>query len=172
MTLLEIKKQAALLLGISTNFTTPTVENMAIDKCAKIIVEEVSEQYVDVKHIEKVFAHSGKIFYNDLSKKVKSIAVVKRNGQAVKFNEYSTFFTVDKDGEYEVKYNYFPYVEDGIELDFPPRFTTHILGLGIAGEYCFRKGLIDEAEDFRRRFLTALTNVTNTKKSYKIKVVR
>ena len=100
------------------------------------------------------------------------IAVVKRNGQAVKFNEYSTFFTVDKDGEYEVKYNYFPTIEDGIELDLPPRFTTHILGLGIAGEYCFRKGLIDEAEDFRRRFLTALTNVTNTKKSYKIKVVR
>ncbi|MBO5304485.1 MAG: hypothetical protein J6A99_02290 [Clostridia bacterium] len=172
MTLLDIKKHAALLLGISTNFTTPTVENLAIDTCAKIIVEEVSEQYVDVKHIEKAFARSGKIFYNDLSKKVKSIAVVKRNGQAVKFNEYSTFFTVDKDGEYEVKYNYFPTIEDGIELDIPPRFTTHILGLGIAGEYCFRKGLIDEAEDFRRRFLTALTNVTNTKKSYKIKVVR
>ena len=171
MTLLEIKQQAASLLGISTNFNATTVETVAIDKCAKIIINEVSEQYVDVKHVEKVFAYGGKIYYKDLSKKVKSIAVVKYNDKAVKFNEYAMFFTVEKEGEYEVKYNYVPIVEEDIELDFPPRFTTNILALGVAGEYCFRKGLIDEAEDFRKRFFIGLNNVTNTKKSYKIKVV-
>ena len=140
---------------------------------ANMIYQELTTEYAHLKHKEKLFFEDGRVYYSSFSKKVKDILGVYVNSQSVPFKVYPLYMEAEVDGFAEVKYIYHA---DDLELDdeviLPPQYTAYVLANGVASEYFYRSGLIDEAIFYKNRYDTAILNLSRPRKSIIVKKKR
>lgn len=138
--------------------------------CANTIYQELVELYIDLKNKEKIIISDGKILYSTFSKRIKDILSIYKNGIKQTFRLYPLFIEIEEKGEVDVKYTYLPEnlsLEDDLVL--PPPYTENMLAMGIASEYFYRSGLIDEAIFYKNRFDNALLNLSRKRSSFELK---
>ncbi|HKL74389.1 MAG TPA: hypothetical protein VJ903_05835 [Clostridia bacterium] len=143
-------------------------------RCGNMIYLELIEEYVRLKEEEEITFVDGKADFSSFSKLVKDVISVQKDGVNVSFSVYPNFVTTDScSGKATVKYVY-----HGEELDvndnviLPPQFTPYVLANGVASEYFYRSGLIDEAAFYKNRYDTSIINLTRKQKSIELKVKR
>ena len=172
MTLKKILEKAALLCGVSVDFTETGTEQSLFLNAARDVLMRLSGEYCTLKHTETLSATGGAIPYSSFTKTVKRVLSVQKNGEKAEYEEESAGVRVDADGAYEVTYAYLVDAPDFLhDVDVPPRYNLYLLALGVAGEYCYFKGMYEEGRRYEERFLTALNNVSEHK-SVTLKAVR
>lgn len=160
MTLRNIMEKAAVLLGINVDFDNAGEEENFLIECGKETLSALTGEYTDIKTTEKVASSNKRIYYYSLTNDVKRVIYVESRGNKIRFKEFSDFITVPADGEYDVVYSYNLKLRSiTSEIELPPRFSVNILAVGVAGEYCFRKGYYNEAEAYGKRYESALKNI-------------
>lgn len=141
-------------------------------KCADMIYQELTAEYAKLKHQEKIWFEKGRAYYAAFSKKVKDITSVceDRSGRKVCFKIRPFCVEADINGYATVNYLYHP-DEAGMddELELPPQYTPHVLALGVASEYFYRQGLIEEALFYRNRYDVALLNLSRRRQGITLK---
>ena len=166
MTLRDIVSKAALMIGVIVDFSAQGEEQTLFTLAGKDLLLRVSGELADVRAKEKVYSNNGTIPYSALSKSVKRVISVKKDGVVKKFFETSAGVEVEEDGLYEVVYSY---LIDNVNLastvDLPPRFNVYVLATGTVSDYCLKKGLYAEGQLFDERFVKALKNATEDPKS-------
>ncbi len=174
MILKDILVKAAEIIGDGDiDFDQPEAKTEKLISCGKMIYAELCEEYVHLKHKEKLYVTDGRIYYSDFSKDVKDVMKIKKHETVVPFTLYPLFLAADVEGEVEVSYVYHPEeptLED--ELDLPPAFTPAVLAVGVASEYFYRSGLIDEAVFYKNRYDNSLLNLTRKRGYVKLKYRR
>lgn len=172
MNLRQILEKATENLSLSIDLTEPNSENALLISCGNAIISQLVEEYIDVKKVETVISVDKKIPYAELKESVKNVYAIKANGKSVKFHEYADHIAVDKDATYEITYSYV-LGEKGLDdvIVIPPKYTVNILAVGVAGEYAYRKGFLEEGRELRTRYLIALKNLEKTAKSVRLKEV-
>lgn len=170
----DILVKAAEIIGDSDfDFEEPETKTEKLISCGKMIYAELCEEYVHLKHKETLNVTDGRIYYSDFTKDVKDVMTVKKNETVLPFTLYPLFLAVATEGDAEVSYVYHPEeptLED--ELDLPPTFTASILAVGVASEYFYRSGLIDEAVFYKNRYDNSLLNLTRKRGYVKLKYRR
>ncbi len=133
--------------------------NRLID-CGNSVYAEIAGQYVHLKTVEPIEFSDGRAYYTDFGFPVREILSVKDNRGEVPFEMTPTYVAAKAAGTVEVRYVYHP-LPAGLEDDLllPPQYTEHIVAQGIAAEYCYRTGLVDEAMFYQARFESAVTNI-------------
>lgn len=158
----DILVKAAEIIGDSDiDFDQPEEKTEKLISCGKMIYTELTEEYVHLKHRENLQVTDGRIYYSEFTKPVKDVMKVKKDGVVLSFTVYPIFLAVEAEGEVEVSYVYHaeePTLEE--ELDLPPTFTSSVLAVGVASEYFYRTGLIDEAVFYKNRYDNSLLNLT------------
>lgn len=166
MILKNVLIKAASLVGEDVDFDASGDEQTLFIECGKDAVLRVSGEFADVRIRQKAVSTGGLIPYSALNKNVKRVIKVVTNDGKQPFIEESDGIKVGFDGEADVTYAY--YAEPtglSSEIDLPPRFGLNMLALGVAGEYCYRKGFYKEGEIYDKRFAAALANATRDAKS-------
>lgn len=163
MTLQDIIERTAAIIGVEESaLNMPTqIYNKIRDSVVTVYTELITE-FVPLRTKEKVNISGGKLFYEDLTYRVREILAIKTSVGRLKFNEYPEYVQTDNyDGEAEIEYLY--YTVPAVNTDrliLPPQFTEYVLAVGAAAEYFYRSSLLDEAVFFRNRFETAVNNLT------------
>ncbi len=164
MTTKTIAQKTAELLRMEVDFDTENDTASAILSCARYILRELTEQYVDLIATDTVTVADKKISFSALSKTPVHILSVKQK-DSVRFREYPTYIKVPREGTYEVTYSYFLHsLGTGDVVTLPPKYTEDVLSLGVASEYLYRTGYTDDAALFGERYYTALKNLSSTRK--------
>lgn len=170
MTLRDIVKKAALLIGANLDFSVEGYDQTLFILAGKDLLMRISGELCDVRAKEKAYAVGGVIPYTALSKSVKRIISVKKEGRATPFFETSAGIEVSEDGQYEVLYAYLIENADFLtDVDLPPKFNLYVLATGTVSDYCYKKGLYAEGKMFDERFVKALKNATEDAKNLVVK---
>ena len=133
--------------------------------------QELTNEYINLKAEEEVEFTEGVLYYSLLSKKVKDILSIKQGGANLNFEMYPLFVKCKVEGKAQVKYFYSaetPALDSHLEL--PPRFTDYLIANGIASEYFYRSGLLDEAAYYRNKFDYSLKNISSRLRGLNLKV--
>ena len=142
-------------------------------ECGNFIYSELADEYSDLKYSEELVAADGTIPFTSFTKSVKKILKVKYGSAEVPFREYNTYVDVMSQGTYKVDYTY---KSDAIglndTLDLPAFFTLYSVACGVASEYFFRTGLVEEALFYKNRYDRAVNNLTAERRRSKLKVRR
>lgn len=161
MKLKDIVNRAAILLGLDGEALASPIIATKLLQCSNSIYEELVLQYIDLKTNEDLLFSDGRCYYPSFSKRVKEILAVEKNGEKIPFKVYPQFLFCNEEGTFNVKYLY--YLSD-LELEdeiiVPYNFTLNILGYGVASEYYYRQGMLDEAVFYKNRYDTAIENLT------------
>lgn len=166
MILKNVLIKAASLVGADVNFDESGDEQTLFTECGKDAILRVGAEFADVRTKQKAVSTGGMIPYSALNKSVKRVIKVVTADGKQPFTEESDGIKVGFDGEAEVTYAYFAEPIGLLsEIDLPPRFGLNMLALGVAGEYCYRKGFYKEGEIYDKRFAAALANATRDAKS-------
>lgn len=170
----DILVKAAEIIGDSDiDFTAPEEKTEKLISCGKMIYTELTEEYVHLKHKEMLPVNDGRIYYSEFTKAVKDVMKIKKDGVICPFTLYPLFVAVEEEGDVEVSYVYHaeePALEE--ELDLPPIFTSSVLSVGVASEYFYRSGLIDEAVFYKNRYDNSLLNLTRKRGYVKLRYRR
>jgi hypothetical protein len=139
-----------------------------------MIYQELTEEYAQLKDQIEIEFVDGKANFCDFPKLVKDIISIYVGGARQDFTVYPNFVLSSvKNGKAQVKYCYHP--KDLQMLDtvtVPPKFNANVLAIGVASEYFYRSGLIDEANFYKNRYDTCVINLTRHQKSIDLKVRR
>ena len=152
---------------------TPSDELNKAIACGNFIYSELADEYSDLRYVEDKTSADGKILFSAFSKDVKKILSVKDGKIAVPFKEFASYLQVDHDGTYTVEYAY--KVGDALltdTLDLPACFTLYAVACGVASEYFFRSGLMEEALFYKNRYDRAVNNLTASRRKSKLKIRR
>ena len=172
MTIKDVAKKAAEMVGASVDFTQTGDEQAAFTKCALIAIARISDEFCDLKTTEEATCYDGKIAYDKFNRKVKRIVKIVRNGRKIAYFEEPDFVRVKEDGAVTVTYAYHAEASSlADDVPLPPKFSLAALAAGTAGEYCFRQGSYKEAEVFDGRFGKAIERILGDVRSVTIKAV-
>ena len=174
MTLKEVLTKAVEIInnGLIDLDTTSTERSRLID-CGRYIYAEVADEYVDLNATQELSTTDGKILFSSFAKPVKKIVRVTDNCIDVPFCLYPDHITVDYAGTFVVDYAYKSVVPDlNDTLDLPAEFTPYALASGVASEYFFRTGLIEEALFYKNRYDRAISNLTQNRRTSYLKIRR
>lgn len=176
MTLKDILKKAKEIIGdenIDLDAETDTPERARLISSANMIYEELTEEYVHLKHSEKLIVTDGRIYYTEFTKPVKDVMRVRKNGVAVPYELYPLYLKCDTDGEVTVNYVYHaPTLTLTSNVELPPTFSDAALASGIASEYFYRSGLYDEAVFYKNRYDNTVLNLTRKRSPIIVKYRR
>lgn len=138
--------------------------------CLDTVYQELMEQYIELKTKEEINVNDGKIYYTAFSKRLKDIISIHKNGMKQDYKLYPAYLEIDQIGGVEIRYTYLPeQIGIGDELILPPPYTENMLAMGIASEYFYRSGLIDEAIFYKNRYDNALVNLSRVRNSFTLK---
>ncbi|MFI3229046.1 MAG: hypothetical protein R3Y23_02635 [Bacillota bacterium] len=161
MTINDIIDRVAQIVGIDE---TDIAEGSAIQKklisATNMIYLELTMQYVHLKTKEEVAFEDNRLYYDTLSFPVREVLGVRSRGHKLDFTTYPLYIECKNCDSAEVTYIYFTdELESGDEVVLPPKFTAYTLALGVASEYYYRLGLIDEALFYKTRYDNAISNL-------------
>lgn len=129
--------------------------------CANMIYGELTEEYLPLRNDEKLTADGGRIYYTAFSKSVKDVIAVYKDGVKIPFELFPLYLKCAAEGEVDVKYVY--HAEE-LTLDgdvlLPISVTPSVMATGIASEYFYRSGLIDEAVFYKTRYDNSIANLS------------
>lgn len=127
-----------------------------------MMIGELTQEYIHLKTAEKVDFSNGRAYYKDFGKQVREVLAVKENKVKRHFVMYPLYLYADGlEGTAEVTYLYHLGtlgLADVVEL--PPQYSVHTLAVGVAAEYCYRIGLVDEALFYKNRYDNSLINLS------------
>ncbi len=160
MTLREVLERTIAIIGENIDLDEKGAEKDKLIAAALSIYDELTCDYVHLKAEEEVEFKDGIAYFTEFTSKVKDILSVKQGGKSFNFEMFPLFVkSADLQGNATVKYYYKP---DEPELDslleLPPRFSEYMLANGIASEYFYRGGMVDEAAYYRNRYEYSLNN--------------
>ncbi len=139
--------------------------------CGQMILSELTEEFVHLRECEKMSVTDGRIYYTEFDKNVKDIIGIYKNGVKVDFAIYPLYVECDATGIVEVKYVYhLDEIDMDSEINLPPMYTKNLIAIGIASEYFYRSGLIDEGIFYKNRYDNALTNISRKRSRINVKV--
>ena len=172
MTLSDVIERAGNIIGLEGEPTSyPTSAYNKLKDSAVTVYTELITEHVPLRTKEAVSVSNGKIFYEDLGKKVREILKISTGAGRLKFTVYPEYIETEcgysGDAEIEYLYYYVPCLPTD-EMLLPPQYTEYILAVGTAAEYFYRSSLIDEAMFFRNRFESAVNNLSRTKRVFNL----
>ncbi len=174
MQLREILKKTIDIIGdnsIDLDIIEPKMTRLIA--CANMIYQELATQYIDLKKTEELAFEDNKLYYSAFSRKVKDIMSIYKDGRSINFKLYPMYIQANTVGIAEVNYIYYPEeLELDSQLDLPPKYTAYTLANGIASEYFYRTGLVDEAIFYKNRYDTAILNLSRERRGIRLTAVR
>lgn len=167
MTLKDALKKALEIIGDDDidldSDSEPTANTKKLISCGNMIYSELTEEYVFLRREETVTATDGKIVLSGLEKPLKEVVRIKRNDKNIPYRLFPSYIRLGGrvSGEFTLVYTYHG-GELGLddELLLPTSFTAAALATGIASEYFYRSGLIDEALFYKNRYDNTVLNLT------------
>lgn len=166
MTLKDIVKKTALLIGADVDFSEEGEDQILFILAGQDLLMRISGELADLKAKQTLRAENGVIPFSAFEKSVKRVISVKKDGVSKKFFETKEGVKVKEDGEYDVLYAYLIENADFLtEIDLPRKYNLYLLATGTVSDYCYKKGLYAEGKLFDERFIRALKNATEDKKS-------
>lgn len=120
------------------------------------VVSEISSEYYPLKAEEEAES-GGEIPLASLSKRVRQILRVTRDGRAVEFSLHP-FCIRTVPGRVRILYHYEPAaVEEELSaLELSPLLTVRAVALGVAAEFCLMHNLYEQAVMFDQKFRESL----------------
>ena len=172
MTLKDIAEKTVSFLGISLDFSVTGEEQTFVTNCVKDVLMRLTGEIADVYKKKNVVTADGVIPFASIDADYKRTLSVTKNGKRVFFAETAEGLRVGERGTYEVTYAYFvrPATLTS-RVDLLPKYSVHVLALGAAGEYCYRKGAYKESETYDERFLAAVRTLEKTVRNVTWKAV-
>jgi len=160
MTLRDVLEHTKAIIGEKINLDEQGEQKDKLLAAALSIYDELTTDYVHLKAEEEVVFEGGVAYFADFEKNVKDILSIKQAGKNISFEMFPLFVkNANITGTVEIKYYYKP---DEPELDslleLPPRFSVYMLANGVASEYYYRSGMVDEATYYRNRYEYSLSN--------------
>lgn len=127
---------------------------------ANYVYSELTVNYIDLRKIEEHVVKNSVLQYNQFEEPVREILAVKVGDKNLKFKMYDDYLAVDGyEGNVIVDYVYKGgHINQNSVLSVPPFFSEYMLATGIASEFCFRKGLLDEASYYKSKYEDWLKN--------------
>ncbi len=164
MTLKQVLKKALEIIGEEIDLDGEALDEKGkkLVSCGNMIYSELVEEYAPLRHTEEVTVYGGKLYFSDLSKNLKEIIRVKKNGENIPYVKNRNFLDVGlkNNGPCTVVYTYHPFEVDlNDELILPTTFSAERICSGIASEYFYRSGLIDEALFYKNRYDITVSNL-------------
>jgi len=169
MTLKDALKKALEIIGEEIDLEAagePTGSLKKLISCGNMIYGELTEEYVFLKRSEDIAVTDGKIKFSDLSKPFKEVIRIKIDGVNVPYRVCDDGITVGKKAAIvTVIYTYHASpLKLTDEMILPPTFTAGSIASGIASEYFYRTGLIDEALFYKNRYDNTVLNLTRKRR--------
>lgn len=154
----------------SIDLETESEKQKTLIGSAKMICHELSSVYASPVTEEEIEFSLFKADYSIFSERVKDIISVKSGSRRLAFSPQNRYVAIAENGSFSVKYSYIPAEPtlDG-ELDLPPAITDGHLAWGIAAEYLFRMGFIEEANVYKNRYDLVLVNQLREKRRITLK---
>ena len=171
MNLSEILTRAAAIIGLDEDSLGEQSATLTkLTDCANTIYNELILEHIPLRNKETIAFAGGKAYYEDFAYRVREILAVRACGTKVPFVMYPAYVEAGElDGEAEVKYLYhLGTLGADDEVILPPQFTEYVMAIGVASEYYYRLGYIEEAELYKARFDNAVSNLTRRLKSFRL----
>lgn len=171
MKLSEILTRAAAIIGLDdVSVSVPSVTLTKLTDCANTVYSELVLEHIPLKNKEDITFTGGKAFYSDFRYRVREVLSVKVRGVKTPFVMYPTYVESEgAEGSAEVEYLFHPgTLEADDEVILPPQFSEYVMAIGVASEYYYRLGYIEEAEFYKARFDNAVYNLSRRLKSFRI----
>ncbi|NLL55872.1 MAG: hypothetical protein GX242_01510 [Clostridiales bacterium] len=168
-----IEKAIDIVCDDDIDVDVPSPKLNKLIRCANMIYQELTEEYVQLKECSEIEFNDGKAYFHSFPKLVKDIISVSKMGIKQDFTVYPNFVCSSVKGTAEVTYTYHPSdlkLEE--EVILPPNISCSALAVGTASEYFYRSGLIDEANFYKNRYDTTIINLTRHTKPIELKVRR
>lgn len=168
MILRDVINRVIQIAGLESEVSvdTPGAKLNKLIDCANMIYSELTLEYVHLKTKEDILFENGRAYYGSFSKNVREVLAVRQNGVKKPFTMYPLYVEADIEGAGEVTYHYYLGELSLIdELTLPPQFNEYVVATGVASEYFYRTGLVDEAVFYKNRYDNAVTNLSRRLKS-------
>lgn len=167
MTLKDALKKALEIIGdddIDLDTTdTPAGNLKKLISCGNMIYGELTEEYAFLRNEEEVNFVDGKFAVSNLQKPLKEIIRIKNHDRNIPYKLFPSYIELGGkiSGNFTVIYTYHA-SELGLNdaLVLPQSFTAASVAAGIASEYFYRSGLIDEALFYKNRYDNTVLNLT------------
>lgn len=174
MTVLEVLENASLYLNLKEEFEgifdseknievsdeTQNQFNKLVD-CLNIVVSDMACQYCKLLTCEQVCFVNNCFDILNLGKCANKIFYVKdKDGYKLNFKIIENKIVCDRSGEFIVEYSFYPQKltkDDNLNV-LGGRVSVKTLALGVACEYCFISGFLDDAKIWEERFVNCLNS--------------
>lgn len=129
--------------------------------CANCVYSELTSEYLSLRKVEKRVFKNSKVWYTEFEEPVREILKVNNGGSSVKFTMYPDYVCCEGfEGEAYVEYIYKgKALKKNSSMSLPPQFSEYTIAMGVASEYCYRNGLLDEALYYKSRYETSIVNL-------------
>lgn len=173
MKFIDVINRAAEIVGAEPNFEEMNAAAKKLIACGRLVYGELTAEYVRVVQEEDIAFADAKAEFTAFSKPVKEILSIVKDGVRREFKAFPAYVSCQITGKAKVRYAYHcdePELHD--ELVLPSQFTPAMLATGVAGEYYYRGGLLEEAVFYKNRYDTSVINQTRRQKPLELKVER
>lgn len=147
--------RAKLAEAVSAGDTLSADEQEIVDTlvfCFNAVEDEVARRYIPLEDSENLKSEDGKFYYASFSHSPVRIKKVTKDGEAVKYRMYSTYFATSA-GTVTVEYEYSPSKKTISAMsDFANNVSERLLALGTASEYCLINGEGEASEIFEKKY--------------------
>ncbi len=143
-------------------------------ECANYVYAELTTQFVNLRKVEKIAFKDSVADYADFEETVREIIKVNVGGESKKFIMYPTYVCCEGfSGDAYVEYYYAGgNLQKGSVMPLPPYFTDYLMATGVACEFYYRNGYVDEAMYYKSRYENAVSNVSKKLRGFAIPVRR
>lgn len=176
MTLSDIIGRVIQILGLEdeVSLAVPSAKLNKLIDCANMMIGELTQEYIHLKTTESISFCDGRAYYKDFGRQVREVLAVKESKAKRHFVMYPLYLYADGlEGAAEVTYLYHLGtlgLADAVEL--PPQYSVHTLAVGVAAEYCYRIGLVDEALFYKNRYDNSLINLSKRMRTANLPIGR
>ncbi|MGN1043135.1 MAG: hypothetical protein ACI4SK_06610 [Christensenellales bacterium] len=141
----------------------PTGKLKKLISCGNMIYGELTEEYVFLRRSEEITVTDGKINLDDLSKPLKEVVRIKYGERNLPYRLFPGYIRLGGLNGVKCTVVYTYHAEELAltdEMVLPTSFTAGAIATGIASEYFYRSGLIDEALFYKNRYDNTVLNLT------------
>lgn len=170
MTLRDILQKTIQILDEDINLEETGIKRTRLIACANMIYQELTTEYVPLKNREILCFEDKRLYFSNFVYKVKDVLGIYINGESIGFRIYPMYIEADIKGNAEVVYLYHSEelaIDD--EATLPPQYTAFVLASGVASEYLYRSGFVEEAMFYKTRYDTAVLNLSRIRKGITLK---
>ncbi len=152
--------------------TLKDIEDMIL--AVNITNSNIACNYIELTSTKRVHSDSGVVVYNYLSNKniIEIKSVKDLNGNKVKYTVRPDNLLIPK-GSHDIEFSYYP-ASVGLadNINYYLKINEIIFALGVAGEYLFIKGDIDDAYMWDKRFKQMMLGALRPKRQIDMPVDR